>query len=95
MADGASAFEDGTIDYLNIPAVEIGLKHLESIGYDVIHERVYSLTGWLLGNLTEMRHSTGVPLVRIYGPTKMEARGGAVSINFYDKDNNPIDHRII
>jgi selenocysteine lyase/cysteine desulfurase len=34
LADGASAFEDGTLDYLNIPAVEIGLKHLESIGYE-------------------------------------------------------------
>ena len=34
LADGHTAFEDGTLDYLNIPAVEIGLKHLESIGYD-------------------------------------------------------------
>jgi len=95
MADGASAFEDGTIDYLNIPAVEIGLKHLESIGYDVIHERVYSLTGWLLDNLTVMKHSTGVQLVRVYGPTKMESRGGAVTVNFYDKDDKPFDHRYI
>ena len=31
LADGAAAFEDGTLDYLNIPAIEIGLKHLESI----------------------------------------------------------------
>jgi selenocysteine lyase/cysteine desulfurase len=95
MADGASAFEDGTIDYLNIPAVEIGLKHLESIGYDVIHERVYALTGWLLQNLTEMKHSTGEPLVRVYGPTKMAGRGGTITVNFYDKDNKAIDHRTI
>ena len=95
MADGASAFEDGTIDYLNIPAVEIGLKHIESIGYDVIHERVHCLTGWLLDNLTEMRHSTGVPLARVYGPTKMNGRGGAVTVNFYDRDDQPFDHRFI
>jgi len=95
MADGAAAFEDGTIDYLNIPAIEIGLKHIESIGYDVIRERVHCLTGWLLDRLTEMKHSTGVPLVRVYGPTRMERRGGAVTVNFYDKDNNPIDHRSI
>lgn len=95
LAEGASAFEDGTIDYLNIPAVEIGLKHIESIGYDVIHERVYSLTGWLLQNLTVMKHSTGVPLVRIYGPTKMLERGGAVTVNFYDKNNKALDHRFI
>ena len=95
MADGAAAFEDGTIDYLNIPAIEIGLKHIESLGYDVIRERVHCLTGWLLGKLTEMKHSTGVPLVRIYGPTRMEGRGGAVTVNFYDKDDNAIDHRSI
>ncbi len=95
MADGASAFEDGTIDYLNIPAVEIGLKHLEAIGYDVIRERVHSLTGWLLSSLIAMKHSTGVPLVRVYGPTNLEERGGAVTVNFYDRDNQPLDHRYI
>ena len=95
MADGASAFEDGTIDYLNIPAIEIGLKHIESIGYDVIHERICSLTGWLLDNLSSMKHSNGVPLVRVYGPTTMEARGGAVTVNFYDRDDQALDHRFI
>jgi selenocysteine lyase/cysteine desulfurase len=95
MADGARAFEDGTIDYLNIPAVEIGLKHIESIGYDVIHERVRSLAGWLLDNLTSMKHSNGRQLVRVYGPTTTQGRGGAVTVNFYDKEDNAIDHRFI
>jgi selenocysteine lyase/cysteine desulfurase len=95
MADGASAFEDGTIDYLSIPAVEIGLKHIESIGYDVIHERVVSLTGWLLDHLTSMTHSSGVPLVRVYGPTALDRRGGAVTVNFYDRDDRVLDHRYI
>jgi selenocysteine lyase/cysteine desulfurase len=95
MADGASAFEDGTLDYLNIPAIEIGLKHLESIGYDVIHERVHCLTGWLLDNLTSLRHSNGSQLVRVYGPTTTDGRGGAVTVNFYDRDDQGIDHRFI
>jgi len=95
LADGASAFEDGTVDYLNIPAIEIGLKHIESIGYDLIHERVCSLTGWLLDNLSTMKHSNGVRLVRVYGPTNMDGRGGAVTVNFYDKNDKPLDHRFI
>jgi selenocysteine lyase/cysteine desulfurase len=95
LADGPAAFEDGTLDYLNIPAVEIGLKHIESIGYELIHERVSILTGWLLTNLAAMKHSTGAPLVRIYGPTVAEGRGGTVTINFFDKDGSPIDHRFI
>jgi selenocysteine lyase/cysteine desulfurase len=95
LADGHTAFEDGTVDYLNIPAIEIGLRHIESIGIEVINERVRCLTGWLLDHLTAMRHSTGVPLVRVYGPTETEARGGAVTVNFFAAAGRPIDHRSI
>jgi selenocysteine lyase/cysteine desulfurase len=95
LAEGHTAFEDGTVDYLNIPAVEIGLRHVESIGMDVIRERVRCLTGWLLDNLTVMKHSSGVPLVRVYGPTDTESRGGAVAVNFFDRYGRGIDHRSI
>jgi selenocysteine lyase/cysteine desulfurase len=95
MAEGHAAFEDGTVDYLNIPAVEIGLRHIERIGIDTIHERVRCLTGWLLENLTAMHHSSGMPLARVYGPTSIEKRGGAVAVNFFDKNGNAIDHRSI
>lgn len=95
LAEAPAAFEDGTLDYLNIPAVEIGLKHIQSIGYEAIHERVRTLTGWLLDNLSEMKHRSGVPLVRIYGPLTTDRRGGAVTANFYDPDGQPIDHRSI
>ena len=95
LADGHQAFEDGTVDYLNIPAVEIGLRHLESVGYPAIHERVRCLTGWLLEHLTRMQHGSGVPLVRTYGPTTTEGRGGAVAVNFADKNGRAIDHRFI
>ncbi len=95
MADGAAAFEDGTLDYLNIPAIEIGLRHIQSIGYDAIHERVRCLTGWLLDNLTQMKHSTGEALVRVYGPTDTQGRGGAVTVNFFNKNGEMFDHRFI
>jgi molybdenum cofactor sulfurtransferase len=95
LAEGHAAFEDGTVDYLNIPAVEIGLKHIESLGIENIHERVRCLTGWLLEHLTAMKHGTGIPLVKLYGPMTMEARGGAVTVNFFDKNGKAIDHRAI
>jgi len=95
LADGAAAFEDGTLDYLNIPALEIGLRHIASIGYDVIGERVKTLTGWLLEHLTAMKHSTGEPLVKLFGPNCAEGRGGAVTVNFYDKNGQVFDHRFI
>jgi molybdenum cofactor sulfurtransferase len=95
LAEGHTAFEDGTIDFLNIPAIEIGLKHIQAIGIDSIQQRVRCLTGWLLENLTSMRHGSGVPLVRLYGPLTTEARGGAVTVNFYNARGQTIDHRSI
>src|SRR6267154_2770355 len=51
LAEGPSAFEDGTLDFLALPAIEIGLALIESIGLDTIHERVRCLAGWLLEQL--------------------------------------------
>jgi selenocysteine lyase/cysteine desulfurase len=95
LAPNETAFEDGTMDYLALPAVEIGLCHIESIGYDTIHERVRCLTGWLLDNLLALRHSNGQPLVRVYGPHTTHRRGGTVTFNFYDADGHAVDHRIV
>ena len=48
LAPREAGFEDGTLNYLGIPAVEIGLRHLQRIGIGTIHTRVRCLTGWLL-----------------------------------------------
>ena len=95
LAEAPAAFEDGTLDYLNIPAVEIGLKYLETVGIEKIHERVKCLTGWLLDNLVEIKHPNGKPLVKIYGPITTDLRGGAIAMNFVDPNGNVIDHRSI
>lgn len=95
LADGPEAFEDGTLNYLSLPAVEIGLRHIQQIGMDVIHTRVMSLTGWLLRELTALKHPTGVPLARVYGPVDNEMRGGTVTLNFYDRNGHFIDHRLV
>jgi len=95
LAAGAAAFEDGTINYLSLPAVEIGLRHLTTIGMDVIHARVTTLTGWLLAQLTGLRHSNGEPVLRIYGPVDTEMRGGTLTMNFFDPQGKYFDHRLI
>lgn len=84
LTPGEEGFEDGTLNYLMLPAVEIGLKYLEAIGIDVIHERVRCLTGWLLEQLSALRHNNGQPAVRIYGPITTEKRGGTIAFNFCD-----------
>ncbi len=93
--EGAEAFEDGTLNYLALPAVEIGLQHIAKIGIDTIHTRVVSLTGWLLEQLAALRHSNDAPLVRVYGPVETRARGGTVTLNFFDPNGHFIDHRLV
>jgi molybdenum cofactor sulfurtransferase len=93
LAPREAGFEDGTLNYLAIPAVEIGLRHLARAGIDAIHTRVRCLTGWLLDRLVNLRHSNGRPMVRIYGPLTMAMRGPIVTMNFYDPDGHLLDYR--
>jgi molybdenum cofactor sulfurtransferase len=95
LAAGASGFEDGTLDFVNIPAVELGLDLLESVGIDLVHDRVRLLTGWLIEELLALHHGNGRPLVRLYGPRTTEARGGTLALNFYDAAGHVVDHQLI
>jgi molybdenum cofactor sulfurtransferase len=95
LSEGAAGFEDGTVDFLGIPAVAIGLDHLERVGVGLVHRRVEALAGWLLGELSSMRHSTGLPLAKVYGPLGTEGRGGSIALNFSDARGSPIDHRAV
>jgi molybdenum cofactor sulfurtransferase len=93
LANGEAAFEDGTLNYLSIPAVEIGLRHLESIGMELIGTRIACLTGWCLEELTALRHSNGRAMVRIYGPVTTNNRGGTITLNLYDPYGHLFDYR--
>jgi|SRR6185437_10773318 len=79
-------FEDGTINYLDIPAIETGLKHIEKIGIGIIKKRIECLTGWVMDSLLQLRHDIGLPLVKIYGPKNTYMRGGTIVMNFFDKN---------
>lgn len=93
LAPGEAGFEDGTLNYQAIPAVEIGIEHLQSIGIDTIATRVRCLTAWLLKHLLELRHDSGRHMVRIYGPTDVRMRGGTITMNFYDPEGHLLDYR--
>ena len=95
MLEDGEAFEDGTINYLNLPAIEIGLNYLDKIGIDVIHKHVMCLTSWLLDNLLAMYHSNGTPLVQVYGPHDCHMRGGTIALNFLNPDGSIVDERIV
>jgi len=95
LTPGSASFEDGTVNYLSLPAVEIGLRFIESIGIDAIHTRVACLTGWLIDELVGMRHSNGAPLIRLYGPSDTRMRGGTIEVNLLDPDGRLFNSTVV
>jgi selenocysteine lyase/cysteine desulfurase len=75
-----------TVDYLGIPAVEIGLRHLEKVGIDAITERVTSLGSRLLEALQRARALRREPRDPLYGPATWDRRGGTIAFNFLHPD---------
>ena len=81
-APGAAQFEDGTVDYLNLPAVEIGLRLLERVGIDTIHANAEKLGSCLIDLLESLRHSNGAAAATIYGPRNFDRRGATSRSTF-------------
>lgn len=95
LSPGHTGFEDGTVDYLGLPAVTIGLRHLEGIGIDTVHDRVSALAGWLLEQMTTLRHSNGAPMFRIFGPETLDRRGATIAFYLLDPEAGIYDvHRL-
>lgn len=95
MAPEYEAFEDGTVNYLNLPAVTIGLEHVNKVGIDAIHSRVESLTGWVLERLQTLRHANGTPVAVVYGPKNTDGRGGTIAFNFLTLEGKVVDERVV
>jgi selenocysteine lyase/cysteine desulfurase len=91
LVPGAAAFEDGTVDYLGLPAVTIGLQYLERIGIETIHTRILALVGWLLEEMAGLRHSNGAPVVRVFGPPGTDRRGATIALFLLDPGGRPYD----
>ena len=94
-APGVAQFEDGTVNFLNLPAVELGLRLLERIGIDAIHTRVEALGTWLLDTLGSLRHTNGAPTATIYGPRNTDRRGATIAFNFLHPDGRVVDERYV
>jgi molybdenum cofactor sulfurtransferase len=94
-APGPAHFEDGTVNFLNLPAVEIGLRFLDRIGIERIHKHVQTHAERLLRLLTAVRHADGSPAATVYGPTGMDHRGATVAFNFLHPGGRIVDERFV
>ena len=83
-------FEDGTINYLQIPAIKSGLEYIENIGIDAINQQVERHTAQLLEAFQHLKHHNGERLIYVYGPKDTTSRGGTIIFNVLDNKGNPI-----
>jgi selenocysteine lyase/cysteine desulfurase len=73
---GAEGFEDGTPNFLAMPAVCDGLRWLLGLGMSMIEHHIAGLTTKLLERLTGLDDH-----MVIYGPPSPHARGGSIAFN--------------
>lgn len=91
LTENQERFEEGTLNYLSIPAVKIGLDWLNQLGMQNIQNRLSSLTDYMIKELQELKHSNGKALIHIFGPNNNERRGSTIIMNFFDREENKID----
>ncbi|WP_268033426.1 aminotransferase class V-fold PLP-dependent enzyme [Algoriphagus sp. PAP.12] len=95
LARDHERFENGTINYLEIPAINLGLHHMESIGVQRIKSRIDSLSSYLYQKLDQLRHSNNVKQLEIFGPKNRENCGGNMIMTFRKPDNSKIGFEVI
>ena len=95
-APGAAHFEDGTVNFLNLPAVEIGLRLLDRIGIDDDpRPRRGARPRGCSSRSPSLRHADGAPAATIYGPRDLDRRGATIAFNFLHPDGRVVDERYV
>lgn len=90
LVPGHAGFEDGTLNFLALPAVEAGIVLMERIGVDSVHDRVQALTEWTLARMAELRHGNGEMLARVLGPAGGDERGATVAFVLIGPDGGEL-----
>jgi molybdenum cofactor sulfurtransferase len=88
-------FEDGTLNYLEIPAVQKGLAYMNELGIHHIENRVNCLGGYLLRELQALKHDNGRAMIQIYGPKDTSERGATIIFNCLDPEGNIVAYEAI
>lgn len=72
-AEAPRKFEAGVPNMAQVVGLAAGIKYLQTIGLEKVHEHEKALTGYLLNELNQ------IPGIAVVGPTDISLRGGTVS----------------
>ena len=72
-AEAPRKFEAGVPNMAQVVGLAAGIKYLQSIGLEKVHEHEKALTAYLLKELNQ------IPGIAVVGPTDISLRGGTVS----------------
>jgi selenocysteine lyase/cysteine desulfurase len=86
LRKGHEGFEDGTPNFLDLAAIESGFAFLARMPRPGLRSHIESHVQHFLALATTLRHRSGAPLVRLYGPRDTEHRGGVVAFNVLQND---------
>lgn len=86
LANDHQRFEDGTINYLDLPAISIGLDYINKIGIKRISERTCSLANYIYDKLGKLKHSNGKHQLKLFGPSDRSHVGATLIMSIFDVD---------
>lgn len=95
LRPGPERFEDGTPDFLGLPALAAGFALLAEVGLERLGRHVARKTAAYLAALQGLRHTGGGALVELHGPADLEARGGAVAFNLLTPCGRRIPYPVV
>ena len=83
--DAPTRFEGGVPNVAGAVALAAGIKYLEEIGIQNIHNHEIALTGELIAGLQ------AIDGIEIFGPTDLADRGGTVSFTLKDRKSTRLN----
>ena len=95
LRHGAEGFEDGTVNFLSMGAVSAGLRWLADVGVERIGAHTAALASRMIDGLRALRHSSGEPMVRAYGPRDPRRSGAIVAFNVLDERGQIVRHETV
>mmetsp|Transcript_26223 Transcript_26223/g.73513 ORF Transcript_26223/g.73513 Transcript_26223/m.73513 type:complete len:633 (-) Transcript_26223:588-2486(-) len=65
---GAAGLEDGTLNFLALPALAHGFERIRKLGgFPAVEAHTHALASYLVSWLRELRHGSGSPAAHVYG----------------------------